>query len=880
MSSYQRIYWVKTFLNSKVDYDLIGRIEMKEYKQIKCLAQALGYQDFTSLQEKAFSAAETYALFQWLFIIGATSSGKTLIPLLTYFREYIHRKAAGESYKLLFAVPYRALAGQKQKEISKIAEALGLDQKITLSTGEFRNDDINVMNGETDIAVIIYEKVFMFSSMKSSFLDSYDMLVLDEIGLTQDISRGIKADFILLQAAAHMKLRVIALGTPFYDWNKYVAAGRFFQIQEDERPIRLETYPIYYTKAGVNYAEPGCQAVQPYFFKPLHNGSIEINPKHRTDSIIENICLFHLKKGHKILIFENNRTEVRLLAQRLYKELSGQGAIKAQQSEAACKQYVLREMDAQNDDELYGIMDRDDYRAFSAGIGYHNADVPSALRLLVEKEFLEYNGRLRILCSTETLVYGINSNADVVIIPSMLKPHIEESQSTDFLYPNEYMNYAGRAGRLNPAIPASKQNRVGYVYPFLKAKYHMPDEERKNPEKDQKLLWDDLQRTVQCPIETSSRFFGADSRALPFYILSLFPNEAGSGSGFGTLTVEELLKYIELLPKPTDGQQNDRKMVEDLLDILLKRRLICIENDDEDENEEYAPEYSLTDVGRKLSGYIISIIDYDELIAMVCKCLMDKNMYKADLLLGVLASSEVKAHIAQDIPPLTDYYPQTLERAVRAMKQMLEKQKQGVFSKNQYQAIRSDIKMYMEWLKNGEYKRLAGYRRFQRQRLLFALFLWSKENCTIKQFYDAFSVNYTQMKRFSEYISYRLDIIRLALPTAVAKDGELLSRKIGLEQLEAAEVWLKEQSDELFYRVPAFICRFLNIQCGDPREAQKIRGVAMAYMDLKQIQNRGEAMERSERKKVIEIKAQIDTWQSEEWKQAFYDRFGEVLYGK
>lgn len=850
---------------------------MKEYEHIQFMAQKLGFQSFTELQHKAFCADETYNPDRWLFVIGATSSGKTLIPLLLYFREYMRKKGEGKPHRLLFAVPYRALAGQKQKEISEMAERLGLELRVTLSTGEFRGDDMDVLNGKTDIAVIIYEKVFMFSSMKRSFLDSYDMLVLDEIGLTQDTSRGIKADFILLQAVAHEKLRAIALGTPFYDWSRYISAGNFFQIQVNQRPILLETYPIYYTKAGVNYVGSGCMAVQPCLFESLHNRGIEVNPRRRTDRIIADICQYHLGMGHKILIFENNRTEVRLLAQRLCSELSERGVLKAEKSESACRQYILEETAVQNDEELYGIMDKNDYRAFSAGIGYHNADVPTSLRLLIEKEFLESDGCLRILCSTETLVYGINSNADAVIIPSMIKQHIEELQSADFLYPNEYMNYIGRAGRLDPSLPADRQVRKGYVYPFLKAKYCIPDEERVNPEKDQKLLWENLQKEVQRPLVISSCFFSADLDTLPFYLLSLFPNAADGCSGCSALTADELLRYTRLLPKPPGLEIDEKERIDGLLDLLLKRKLICIANDEEDEDEEYVPEYRLTDVGRKLSGYIIGIDDYDGLTAMICRCITDKNMFKADLLLGVMVSSEVRIHIAQDIPPLTDYYPQTLEQSVRAMKQMLERQSRGVFSKSQYQAIKEDIKNYTAWLKNGQYKRLAGYRRFQRQRLLFALFLWSDENCTIKQFYDAFFVNYTQMKRFAEYISYRLDIIRLALPSVTDENGELLYRKIGMERLREAELWMKEQSDELFYRIPAFICRFLNIQCSDPREAQKIRAVAKVYIDLRRIQDKGETLDQSERKKVKEIKARIETWHNEEWKKAFRSEFREVL---
>ena len=96
------------------------------------------------------------------------------------------------------------------------------------------------------------------------------------------------------------------------------------------------------------------------------------------------------------------------------------------------------------------------------------------------------------------------------------------------------------------------------MYPFLKAKYCIPDEERDNPEKDQKLLWENLQKEVQHPIIISSCFFSADLDTLPFYLLSLFPNAADGCSGCAALTADELLRYTRLLPKPP-GLEIDEK---------------------------------------------------------------------------------------------------------------------------------------------------------------------------------------------------------------------------------------------------------------------------------------------------------------------------------
>ena len=70
-----------------------------------------------------------------------------------------------------------------------------------MARGINRAADPVICAGDAAIAVIIYEKVFMFASMDRDFLSRYQFLAMDEIGLTQDVSRGMKADFILVRAS-------------------------------------------------------------------------------------------------------------------------------------------------------------------------------------------------------------------------------------------------------------------------------------------------------------------------------------------------------------------------------------------------------------------------------------------------------------------------------------------------------------------------------------------------------------------------------------------------------------------------------------------------------------------------------------------------------
>lgn len=192
-----------------------------DYKCIKRLANDHGYTSFTALQEDTFSNPETFS-HRNLFVIGQTSTGKTLIPVLLYAQALREaEKAEDPKPKMLFAVPYRALAAQKVQELYQFFGRQ--DLKIVQSTGEFRQDDESIIKAQVDIAVIITEKAFKYQARDEKFFSQYDYLVLDEVGLIDSVDRGVRLDFVFAWAHNSKRQyghpRTIALATPFYDWS-------------------------------------------------------------------------------------------------------------------------------------------------------------------------------------------------------------------------------------------------------------------------------------------------------------------------------------------------------------------------------------------------------------------------------------------------------------------------------------------------------------------------------------------------------------------------------------------------------------------------------------------------------------------------------------
>ena len=228
-----------------------------DYLSLSALAGSLGYREFTALQQAAFSDPAARDPNKNLLVIGPTSSGKTLVPMLLYYERVRQAQRARQPYpKLLFVVPYRALAAQKSAELAARFNAVyGREAPLTAvqSTGEYRQDDEIIRHAQADISVIISEKAFLFACEDRSFLEQFDEVVFDEIGLLADEGRGVKLDFLLawcchLQQAGG-RPHVTMLGTPFYDWSAYAAQFRFTVVRADSRPTLLER-PLFVSGSG------------------------------------------------------------------------------------------------------------------------------------------------------------------------------------------------------------------------------------------------------------------------------------------------------------------------------------------------------------------------------------------------------------------------------------------------------------------------------------------------------------------------------------------------------------------------------------------------------------------------------------------------------
>jgi len=562
--------------------------EMMSLEQAIDIMTKFGYESLTSLQEMTFSNC-AYKQGAREFIIGKTSSGKTLIPLVAFEADDSYEK------KMLYIVPYRALATQKYQDFKKIYKD---NKDILISTSEYCSSDRAIIFAECDIAIVIYEKVYVFlSKYGKQFLNKYSYVVFDEIGVINDEERGLKADYILMKSCESVNTNIFVLGTPYYNWDNYLETYKFNRKEELSRPIRIESKEILYcnSDAGRNQKE------------------FQSNVGDIIEKVVD-LCKKHRKANRKILIFVNNRDTSRELALEIYNKFIIKKFIKEDKEQShILKQRLLDKIGFTKDDSKGLFEYKEDVLAFFNGIYYHNAGLPEEMREFIENEFLNENGILNIVVSTETLAYGLNSNVDVVIVADLAK----RAQGTvRILTVNEYENYVGRSGRLG-------KSKMGFCYTFINAETQIESwnelkEKRNDPEK---LISPYIK--IRDTKHNDKMFFymnfineqKAISKNQILEKILLFPKDEYSLNKLGL--ENELDTCLEVL--------QDRDLIYKSYDLLLGSNL-----------------YSLTRRGRNILGYAINIESFDKLETIIVKILQDKDIKIFDLLYVLSDCEELK----------------------------------------------------------------------------------------------------------------------------------------------------------------------------------------------------------------------------------------------
>jgi helicase len=358
---------------------------------------------------------------QHLVVSAPTSSGKTMIGELAALKGALERKRS------FFLLPLKALVNDKLRHFNGVYGTFGI--RTIKATGDSTTDDmVPLMRGQYDVCLMTYEKFAALVLGSPHILDQVATVVVDEVQMITDASRGVNLEFLLtllrMRRRQDVEPQIIALSAVIGDTNGLERWLDARILRRTERPVPLDE-GIIRSDGSFRFisSDKSEEQVIKSFVRPeFRKGSSQ-------DYIIPLVRTL-TSEGKRVIIFREKRGEARGCALYLASSLGLPPA------EAA-----LQRLPTGDPSTATGRL----REALEGGVAFHISDLDPEERQLVEEEFRAKDSPLKAIAATTTLAMGVNTPAEAVVIAGLMHP-----DKTPYSVAN-YKNIAGRASRLGLA---------------------------------------------------------------------------------------------------------------------------------------------------------------------------------------------------------------------------------------------------------------------------------------------------------------------------------------------------------------------------------------------------------------------------------------------
>jgi replicative superfamily II helicase len=448
--------------------------------------------NITSLNQLQLDAINEFKLFEGehLVVSAPTSTGKTLIGELAALKGILDRKRA------FFLLPLKALVNDKHQYFSRTYGSFGL--RVIRATGEITDDIPALMRGQYDFCLMTYEKFGSLALGSPHILDHVGTIVVDEVQMIADESRGVNLEFILtllrMRRNQGIEPQIIALSAVIGDSNglERWLGGRL--LRRNERPVPLDEGVLLQDGSFrfVDLETGEEKALSPYIRREFRKGSSQ-------DWIIPLVRKL-VNEGKQVIVFRETKGEARGCAGYLAQSLAlppAQAALNALPAgDPSIASEALR-------------------ACLQGGVAFHISDLEREERLVIEEQFRAPEAKLRVIAATTTLAMGVNTPASAVIIAGLNHPGPKPYSVA------EYKNIVGRSGRLGFAERGTS---------FLLSLSH----------KDEHLNWSQYVRGAPEDLESHFLSSETDPRSLIIRVLATAQRSARHG-----LASEEVVEFLE-----------------------------------------------------------------------------------------------------------------------------------------------------------------------------------------------------------------------------------------------------------------------------------------------------------------------------------------------
>ena len=436
---------ISNFLDLKKEHEGISYLPPAIVDNIQ---QRMNIRELTPLQKKAFNSSEFWGTKN-LIVQGTTSSGKTLIAEVAAARCIWY---SGQEKNVIYLVPLKAMVSEKYAQFKKDMSNDKYDWNICPSSADYQNFDGDIVDGDFNLAIVVYEKFFAFLAQKENerFLSSCGLVIIDEIQMLAEIDRGAKLEFSIAKLLKdYNNIRIMGLTTIHCGIGKLENWLNAVDISTPERSCDLQEYIVmtngefkakYRSKNDEGDSKEVFGTIEKYVGKDKRKSK---HDERKTDIMLALIKqeLEHGTEDNpiKFIVFAHSKRATEELAF----AISSSGILPERRMSSELK----ASLGWQDDDVVISKMSG----LIKHGVAYHNASLPQGTRELIEEQF--ENGIIQVVVATETLAIGLNLPADVIILYDHT---VKKEGMLRDIEAHAYKNYIGRAGRLGLTNRAGK----------------------------------------------------------------------------------------------------------------------------------------------------------------------------------------------------------------------------------------------------------------------------------------------------------------------------------------------------------------------------------------------------------------------------------------
>jgi helicase len=185
------------------------------------------FPNLTPVQEKAINAG--LLKNKSLLICAPTASGKTLIATMAIANSIKEGKA-------IYLVPLKALANEKHREYQELFK--NTNYKVVMSTGDIDSDSSYLAN--YDLLILTTEKLDSLLRHKISWIGEIKTVIVDEIHLLNDPSRGPTLEIIITLLKQLIKPQLIGLSATIGNPEELANWLEAKLVKDDWRPVELK----------------------------------------------------------------------------------------------------------------------------------------------------------------------------------------------------------------------------------------------------------------------------------------------------------------------------------------------------------------------------------------------------------------------------------------------------------------------------------------------------------------------------------------------------------------------------------------------------------------------------------------------------------------